>query len=136
MGRPDEGHWAAQRSRRRGRGHLRLRKWSRLALQGNPTVLLPLYVAPDHVLIQTSLGAELPEVVRQAAANFDPSRITEYLFELCKVFAFIFTDRTNHPIATCADEELRRGRLLLVEAVGNVLRAGLRLLGITPLEEM
>ena len=36
-----------------------LRKWSRLALQGNPTVLLPLFVPPDHVLIETRLGGEL-----------------------------------------------------------------------------
>jgi len=90
----------------------------------------------DKELEILRLLMNFPEVVRQAAANFDPSRITEYLFELCKVFAFIFTDKTNHPIATCADEQLRRGRLLLVEAVGNVLKAGLRLLGIIPLEEM
>ena len=49
---------------------------------------------------------------------------------------FIFTDKTNHPIVTCEDEELRRGRLMLVAAVGHVLWAGLQLLGIEPLEEM
>lgn len=52
-----------------------LRKWARLALQGNPTVLLPLYVPPDHVLIQTSLGAELRAMAdafasRQAGRRF------------------------------------------------------------------
>lgn len=77
-----------------------------------------------------------PEVVRQAATNYDPSRITEYLFELCKVFAFIFTDKANHPIVTCEDEQLRRARLLLVESIGRVLASGLGLLGIVPLEEM
>jgi arginyl-tRNA synthetase len=77
-----------------------------------------------------------PEAVRQAAANYDPSRVTEYLFELCKVFAFIFTDKANHPIVTCEDQQLRQARLMLVGAVGNVLSAGLALLGIVPLEEM
>ena len=39
-----------------------LRKWTRLALQGNPTVLLPLFVPPDHVLIETSAGTALREM--------------------------------------------------------------------------
>jgi uncharacterized protein len=52
-----------------------LRKWSRLALQGNPTVLLPLFVPPDHVLVETPLGAELRAMAdafasRQAGHRF------------------------------------------------------------------
>lgn len=77
-----------------------------------------------------------PEVVARAAAALDPSRITEYVFDLCKAFAFIFTDKANHPIATCEDEELRAGRLLLAAAVGNTVRVALSLLGIEVLEEM
>jgi arginyl-tRNA synthetase len=77
-----------------------------------------------------------PEVVRRAAAGLDPSRVAEYLFELCRGFAFIFTDKANHPIVTCEDPELRQARLLLAAAVGHTLRAGLGLLGIDVLEEM
>lgn len=77
-----------------------------------------------------------PEVVARAALQHDPSRITEYVFELCKGFAFIFTDKDNHPIATCDDAELRRGRLLLAGAVGNTIAVALSLLGIDVLEEM
>src|SRR5216684_3910125 len=33
-----------------------LRKWARLALQGNPTVLLLLYLPDDALVIQTSVG--------------------------------------------------------------------------------
>lgn len=36
-----------------------LRKWMRLALQGNPTVLLPLFVPDDEIVEITSLGREL-----------------------------------------------------------------------------
>lgn len=77
-----------------------------------------------------------PEVVARAAAALDPSRITEYVFDLCKAFAFVFTDKANHPIATCEDEELRAGRLLFAAAVGNTVRVALGLLGIEVLEEM
>jgi arginyl-tRNA synthetase len=82
------------------------------------------------------LLAAFPETVARAAQSLDPSRLTEYLFELSKAFAFVFTDKANHPIATCEDAELRHGRLMLVAAIGHTLRAGLGLLGIEALEEM
>ncbi len=77
-----------------------------------------------------------PQAVARAANTLDPSRLAEYLFDLCKGFAFIFTDKTNHPIVTCEDEQLRAGRLMLAAAVSHTLRAGLGLLGIAVLEEM
>lgn len=79
---------------------------------------------------------EFPPTVARAAESLDPSRIAEYLFELCKSFAFIFTDKANHPIVTCEDGDLRQARLMLVAAVSHTLRAGLGLLGIDVLEEM
>jgi arginyl-tRNA synthetase len=79
---------------------------------------------------------DFPEVVARAAKGLDPSRIAEYLFELCRSFAFIFTDKAHHPIVSCEDDRLRCGRLMLVEAVSYTLKAGLNLLGIEPLEEM
>lgn len=36
-----------------------LRKWMRLALAGNPTILLPLFTPPEHVIAATPLGHEL-----------------------------------------------------------------------------
>jgi hypothetical protein len=36
-----------------------LRKWMRLALDGNPTVLLPLFVGPEHLVAIDELGEEL-----------------------------------------------------------------------------
>ena len=77
-----------------------------------------------------------PEVLEKAALGLDPSRVAEYVFELCRAFAFIFTDKDNHPIATCDDALLRQGRLLLAAAVGNTVEAGLALLGVEVLEEM
>ena len=52
-----------------------LRKWARLALQGNPTVLLPLYAPQSHLLVLTPLGRELRALApafasRQAGKRF------------------------------------------------------------------
>ncbi|MCC6749188.1 MAG: arginine--tRNA ligase [Deltaproteobacteria bacterium] len=93
-------------------------------------------VGSDQELAVVRLLYAFPEVVARAAQTYDPSRVAEYLFELCKGFAFIFTDKTNHPIVTCEDAELREGRLMLAAAVSHTLRTGLGLLGIEALEEM
>lgn len=52
-----------------------LRKWMRLATQGNPTVLLPLFVANDDIIVRSDLGDELralaPAILsRQAGDRF------------------------------------------------------------------
>jgi hypothetical protein len=36
-----------------------LRKWIRLAAQGNPTILLPLFVPPEHIYEITEIGEQL-----------------------------------------------------------------------------
>lgn len=66
--------------RRSGHGDLdltiySLRKWMRLALQGNPTVLLPLFVPDEEIVAITPLGTELREhrnmiLSRQAGHRF------------------------------------------------------------------
>jgi hypothetical protein len=52
-----------------------LRKWCRLALKGNPTALLLLFVPPDYLQIQTPVGERLQALApafmsRQIAAPF------------------------------------------------------------------
>jgi len=52
-----------------------LRKWMRLALNGNPTVLLPLFVPDGHIISMTSLGRDLrilaPAIIsREAGKRF------------------------------------------------------------------
>ena len=79
---------------------------------------------------------DCPKVIQYAAETSDPAKVAEYLFNLCKTFAFIFTDKVGHPILTCEDDKVRAARLSLVDALGSVLRMGLGLLGIETLEEM
>ena len=71
-----------------------------------------------------------------AVESRDPGKIAEYLFNLCKCFAFLFTDKAGHPILTCEDPDVKAARLALVDSIGIVLKMGLGLLGIETLEEM
>jgi hypothetical protein len=47
-----------------------VRKWLRLALAGNPTVLLPLFTPEEHIIVMNKWGREL----RRAVPEFAPSR--------------------------------------------------------------
>jgi uncharacterized protein len=56
-----------------------LRKWARLALQGNPTVLLLLYLPDDAIVIRTSVGEELQKLAPAFASRHAGKRFLGYL---------------------------------------------------------
>ena len=56
-----------------------LRKWMRLALAGNPTILLPLFVPEEHVIQITPLGAELRAIRRRILSRQAGRRFAGYL---------------------------------------------------------
>ena len=56
-----------------------LRKWARLALQGNPTVLLLLYLPNDALVIRTSVGEQLRRLAPAFASRRAGKRFLGYL---------------------------------------------------------
>jgi uncharacterized protein len=56
-----------------------LRKWTRLALQGNPTVLLLLYLPDDALVIRTSVGEQLQKLAPAFASRHAGKRFLGYL---------------------------------------------------------
>lgn len=46
-----------------------LRKYARLAVAGNPTILLLLFIPPEHLVVQTPLGARLQELAPAFASR-------------------------------------------------------------------
>jgi len=73
-----------------------------------------------------------PSTVAEAAEEYDPSRLCNYLIELAQTFNTFYHD---HPVLA-ADEPVRSSRLALVSAFRTVVHNGLLLLGIEPLDEM
>ena len=62
-------------------GHLTvfsLRKWTRLALKGNPTVLLLLFIPPEHLYFITPLGLGLMDLA--------PAFVERNDLELVRIF--------------------------------------------------
>lgn len=56
-----------------------LRKWARLALQGNPTVLLLLYLTDDALVLRTSVGEQLQKLAPSFASRRAGRRFLGYL---------------------------------------------------------
>jgi predicted nucleotidyltransferase len=56
-----------------------LRKWARLALQGNPTVLLLLYLPDDAIVVRTEVGKQLQALAPAFASRQAGRRFLGYL---------------------------------------------------------
>ena len=76
---------------------------------------------------------QFPEVVENAAKNYSPNTLSTYLMELANL-ANGFYEAT--PILKDSDRKRRNARLLLIRGVTNVLRNGLKVLGIEAPEEI
>jgi arginyl-tRNA synthetase len=68
-----------------------------------------------------------------AAADYRPSLITTYLWDLAKSYSGFYQ---NCPVLKAETPELRQGRLLLCDLTARVIQKGLDLLGIRTVERM
>ncbi len=92
-------------------------------------------VAPlvqDEAWAIVKMLARYPDVIRQAAAEYEPSFISTYLIELATAFSSFYQ---NHRILG-SDPAFQKAAVLLVSSVRQVLHHGLILLGVPPIERM
>ncbi len=77
--------------------------------------------------------ARFPEIIGDAALQFYPHIIPNYLFELAQQFTSFYS---NVPVLGADDEATVNNRLVLVDFFSSVMKTGLGLLGIEVIEEM
>jgi arginyl-tRNA synthetase len=85
------------------------------------------------------LIAQWPRQVEAAASAHEPHRIAFYLYDLAAAFHAHWNRGRDEPALRFIVEEdpkLTRARLALVQAVGFVIGSGLKVFGVTPVEEM
>jgi arginyl-tRNA synthetase len=75
----------------------------------------------------------LEEILAQAAAEYQPSTITSYLWDLAKTYSGFFQ---NCPVLRAESPELKESRLLLCDLTARVIQRCLDLLGIRTVERM
>lgn len=89
-------------------------------------------LVPDEKTV-LRLMYRFPEVVQKAAEEFAPHHLAVYLFELAQAYNTFYT---NCPVLAADSQESKVFRLQLTKATANVLKEGLRLLGIHAPEKM
>jgi arginyl-tRNA synthetase len=90
-------------------------------------------------LAMVRLIAQWPRQVEAAAAAHEPHRIAFYLYDLAAAFHAHWNRGREEPglrFVVEGEAELSRARLALVQAVGSVIGSGLKVFGVTPVEEM
>jgi arginyl-tRNA synthetase len=79
------------------------------------------------------LLSRYPETIELAADGYSPAIIANYLFELAKTYNKFYHEKS---ILQAEDDTLKQFRLQLSAASGNVVRRGMKLLGIEVPERM
>ncbi|MGC6401304.1 arginine--tRNA ligase [Sphingomonas sp. FW199] len=85
------------------------------------------------------LAAQFPRVVEGAAAAREPHRIAFYLYDLAAEFHSLYNAGNDDPARrfVIADRpDLTRARLALGDAIGQVIRNGLSIMGVAAVTEM
>ena len=76
--------------------------------------------------------AHFTEILEDAAARYEPSRLAEYLLKLAEKINHFYE---SAPILS-AEPETKKNRLALVEAAAIIIKSGMNLLGIEVPERM
>lgn len=89
-------------------------------------------------LALVKLIAQWPRQVEAAAVAHEPHRIAFYLNDLAAAFHAHWNrgKEDNVRFVVEGDAEVTRARLALVQAIGFVIESGLKVFGVTPVEEM
>jgi arginyl-tRNA synthetase len=90
-------------------------------------------------LVLVKLAAQFPRVVEGAAAAREPHRIAFYLYDLAAAFHAFFNmgnDRPDRRVLVADDPATTCARLYLVDGIGQIIRNGLGIMGVTAVEEM
>ena len=98
---------------------------------------LSLLDAEELALVRTA--AQYPRVVESAAMAHEPHRIAFYLYDLAAEFHALWNRGNDDPARRFLVEnnpQLSRARLELAQAIGQIIRNGLKIMGVEAVEEM
>jgi arginyl-tRNA synthetase len=85
------------------------------------------------------LAAQYPRVVEGAAAAREPHRIAFYLYDLAAELHSLWNLGNDDParrFLLTDQPELTRARLFLADAIGQVIRNGLDIMGVEAVQEL
>lgn len=119
--------------------HARISSVLRRAAALNLPAPAPLERLDAEELALAGLAAQWPRVVRQAAQAREPHRIAFYLADLASAFHTLWNRGNDDPafrLLVESDLPLTSARVTLAQAVAQVIRTALGVMGVTAAEEL
>ncbi len=120
--------------------HARVHSLARRAAEAGIDVSAPDFARlDDEELGLVRLMAQWPRTVEAAAASHEPHRIAFFLGDLAAAFHSLWNRGNDAPerrFLVAEDPVLTASRLALARGLGQVVRNGLSIMGVTPVEEM
>ena len=86
-------------------------------------------VERDLIVIQS----KYPEIIEASAKDHSPALIANYIFELAKLYNKFYHEE---PILKAEDQQIKEFRLALSKGTANILKKGMKLLGIEVPDKM
>jgi arginyl-tRNA synthetase len=130
--------WYVQYAHARTRSAMRQATAAGIATDGLATAPLDRLSDPGELAL-VRLIAQWPRQVEASASAHEPHRIAFYLYDLAAAFHAHWTRGREEPglrFVVEGEDELSRARLALVQGIGFVIGSGLKVFGVTPVEEM
>ena len=121
--------------------HARIASLGRKAAEAGIDTSVPadLALLDEEELGLVKLAAQYPRVLESAALAHEPHRIAFYLYDLAAAFHALWNRGNDDPARRfLLDDrpELSRARLELARAIQQIVRGGLKLMGVEAAEEM
>ena len=121
--------------------HARIRSLHRRAAAGEVAIAANPDLArlDDEELALVRLAAQFPRTVESAAVAGEPHRIAFYLFDLAAAFHALWNrgnDAPDRRFLLPDDAQTTAARLALADGIGQIIRNGLRIMGVAAAEEM
>ncbi len=130
--------WYVQYGHARTRSVMRQAAAAGISADGLATAPLDRLVDSSELAL-VRLISQWPRQVEAAAVAHEPHRIAFYLNDLAAAFHAHWNRGREEPglrFVIDGDSDLTRARLALVQAVGFVISSGLKVFGVTPVDEM
>ena len=130
--------WYVQYAHARTRSAMRQAAAAGIATDGLAAAPLDRLSDPGELAL-VRLIAQWPRQVEASASAHEPHRIAFYLYDLAAAFHAHWTRGREEPglrFVVEGEDELSRARLALVQGIGFVIGSGLKVFGVTPVEEM
>ncbi|MFZ5705638.1 MAG: arginine--tRNA ligase [Pseudomonadota bacterium] len=119
------------------RGRSLHRRAAEAGIDLTPAADLGLLDAEELALVK--LAAQFPRIVESAAQAHEPHRIAFYLYDLAAMFHALWNRGNDDParrFLLTDRPEITRARLALSDAIGQIIRNGLAVMGVSAAEEM